>query len=342
MQHKPWSALLSTVIIASLVLAASAQAATRSPGAGSAAPGSEAAWPQKGKSISLIVPYVAGGSTDTSLRPLVAMLEKDLGIPIQYLNKEGAGGQIGVTELSRAKPDGYTLGVTLLPAVITMYLNPDRQATFTRKSFQPIAMFVQDPQFIGVKADSPYKTLKDLIEAAKAKPKSIKDGCAGILSPEHLAGLRLQKLTGTQFATVQFDGAASVLTTLLGGHVDMAISSFGLFYSSHKSKQVRLLSINDKQVHPLAPEAPPTPSLGIDLISSVTRVVSAPAGTPKPIVDKLTAAFKKAIATPAFADQMKSIGITLRYMDPDQTSKFWEEYETEVAPLVKDFQASQK
>ncbi len=325
-----WLTLVSMAIVWSL-LAAGSSAATK-----------EDAWPAKGKSISLIVPYVAGGSTDTSLRPLVAMLEKDLGIPIQYLNKEGAGGQIGVTELSRAKPDGYTLGVTLLPAVATMYLNPDREAQFTRKSFQPIAMFVQDPQFIGVRAESPYKTLKDLIDAAKAKPKFIKDGCAGILSPEHLAGLRLQKLTGAQFATVQFDGAAKVLTSLLGGHVDMAISSFGLFYGPRKSRQVRLLSINDKDVHPLAPEAPTTPSLGIDLVSSVSRVVSAPAGTPKPIVDKLTASFKKAIANPAFAEQMKNQGITLRYMDPDQTSKFWEEYEEQLVPLVKEFLASQK
>ena len=127
-----------------------------------------AAFPEKGRTLTHIVAYPPGGGTDVTARLLAPMLEKELGIQVQVLNKGGAGGQIGFTELVRSKPDGYTIGNLILPTVITTYLDPTRKAVFSRKSFQLLALQDNDPGIIAVKATGPFKTLKDLIDAAKA------------------------------------------------------------------------------------------------------------------------------------------------------------------------------
>src|SRR5690349_24290899 len=125
------------------------------------------AFPVKGRTITLIVPYAPGGVTDTGARLMAAGLEKELATSVVVLNKAGAASQIGLTELVRAKPDGYTLSYVVLPTVTTHYLVPGRDVPYTRTSFQPVAMHHFVPQTISVRTDSPYKTLADLVEAAR-------------------------------------------------------------------------------------------------------------------------------------------------------------------------------
>lgn len=132
--------------------------------------------------VTLMVPSVAGGGTDVGARILAAVAEKKMGQPIVVVNKPGAGTQVGFTELSRQKPDGYYLGFVLLPAINTIILDPERKAIFNIDSFVPIINQVIDAGLIWVRAESPYKTLKDLIEDAKKRP-----GRSGPVPPESSA-----------------------------------------------------------------------------------------------------------------------------------------------------------
>ncbi len=133
------------------------------------------------KPIQLMVAFPAGGSTDVAARIVAAIAEKALGQSIVVVNKGGAGGQIGWTELVRQKPDGYYIGFINLPATNTVILDPERKAIFTEKDFTPIINQVLDPGVIWVRADSPYKTVQDLIDAAKKSPGTIRAATTGIL-----------------------------------------------------------------------------------------------------------------------------------------------------------------
>ena len=143
--------------------------------------------------IQLMVAFPAGGSTDIGARVVASIAEKELGQPIVVVNKGGAGGQVGWTELTRQRPDGYYIGFINLPATNTVILDPERKAIFTEKDFTPIINQVLDPGVIWVKADSPYKTLKDLIDAAKKAPSTIRAATTGILSDDHLAILMTEE-----------------------------------------------------------------------------------------------------------------------------------------------------
>ncbi len=292
-------------------------------------------FPEKGKSITMILGTSPGGSTDVGARILAASMEKEWpGTRVQVENKPGAGWQIGLTALSRARTDGYTIGFTILPQTITNYLDPERKAVFTRKSFQALGMQVVDPGVIAVKASSPYKTLKDLVDAAKANPSKIKASATGILSDDHLAILQFQKLTGTKLAIVQFDGASPAMTSLLGGHTDAYFGNIGDSYTQFRVGEVRILAVMDPEENKILPGVKTTFSQGIKLVSSSSRGVSAPAGMSKEIVDVFAGAIKKAIADPEHTKKMEEQGLTVRYMDPVQMEKYWSEMEEQIKPLM--------
>jgi len=153
----------------------------------------------KGRAISYIVPFDAGGAADLVARAIAPGIEKELGTPVQIVNKPGAGSQVGVTELARSKPDGYTVGVANIPTTITTYLDSERKAIYKRDSFITVAGYAVDPDVLVVKADSPFKSAKDLIEAARTNPEKIKIASAsGKLSPPHMGILLMEKAAGRQ------------------------------------------------------------------------------------------------------------------------------------------------
>ena len=161
-----------------------------------------------GKPVMVMVAYPAGGSTDIGARVLAALAEKEIGQPMLVLNKAGAGGQVGWTELARQKPDGYYIGFINLPAINTVILDPERKATFDIDSFTPIINQVLDPGVIYVKPEGPYKTLKDVIEDARKRPGEVRAGTTGILSDDHLAILMLEEAAKMKLRIVHFDGDA--------------------------------------------------------------------------------------------------------------------------------------
>lgn len=301
-----------------------------------AAPAAKVDYPAKGKSITLIVPWDAGGINDVAARALTPFVEKELGVPIQVVNKPGAGSQIGLTEIAKAKPDGYTIGIVTLPTAINTYLEPERKAVYTRKDFEPLALHTIDPVTIAVKADSPYKTTKDLIEAAKANPEKIKAADIGVLSGKHLAILDLQKATGAKFAIVHFSGGSQAMTALLGGHIDVNFCTAGEVPSQYKAGEVRLLGIMDKQPSKFYPGITTLESQGYKVYSTSSRGWAAPAGTPKEVVDKLSAALKKAMEDPEHQKKIEATTSELRYMNPAQMAAYWAEMEEQLKPLIQE------
>ncbi len=297
-------------------------------------------FPQKGKTVQILVGFAAGGSTDVGARILASGLEKELGTSVVVVNKPGASGQIAYTILSQANPDGYTIGNTNFPSAVVTYLDPARKATYTRKHFQPLALHVIDPGLIAVKKDSPFKTLKEVIEAAKTNPKKIKICTTGIQSDETFAILQLQKMTGAQFAMVHFsEGIAKAMPAFLGGKIDVFCGNVGDLLSQFKSGEVRILGIMDDKPSPFYPGVKTFEEQGYKLYNASSRGFSVPAGTPKEIIKILSEAIKRVVTTEEHKKRMADMGLTLRYMDPEQYAKYWDEYENllkELLPLTKE------
>jgi tripartite-type tricarboxylate transporter receptor subunit TctC len=303
-------------------------------------PAMAAGFPQKGKSIQILIGFAAGGSLDVGARITASGLEKELGTPVLTVNKPGAGSQIMYTILTQSRPDGYTIGTVTFPSAIVSSLDPARKATYSRKSFDLLALHVIDPSLVAVRANSPYKSLKQLIDAAKAKPKTITITTTGVQSDEHFALLQLQKLTGAQFSLVHFSqGIAAALPPVLGGKVDVFCANVGDLLAQYKSGEMRILGIMDHERSSFYPDVKTFEEQGYKLYSASSRGFSAPAGTPKEIVDILSKALQKVMATPEHKKRMADMGLTLRYMNPVQYDKYWKEYEAmvrDLLPLTKD------
>ena len=294
-----------------------------------------AAFPEKGRPITIIVPFSAGGSVDVSARLLAPLLEKELGTPVQVQNKPGAGSQLGINTMARAKPDGYTLGYTLLPLTVTTYLNPQMKASFSRKDLQPLAMHTSDAQYVAVPSDSRFKSFKEIIEAARANPEKITTSATGNYSPEHLAILQLEKAIGAKFAIVFFDGGSAQTAALLGGHVDFQLSTLGNFTSAYKAGKVRFLAVSAREDEPRSiAEIPTIASQGHPIYSYVSRGISVPAGTPAPVVERLTKAIHKAMDSPEHKKAVSDMNMTLMYMDPAKMGAFWDDVERQTKPLL--------
>ena len=276
------------------------------------------------RAVQLIVAFPAGGSTDVGARILAAAAEKDLGQPITVVNKGGAGGQLGFTEIARARPDGYTLGFLNLPGLNTITLDPERKAAFNIDSFIPIVNQVLDPGLIWVKGDSPYKTLADLVDAAKKAPGKISACTTGILSDDHLAILMVQEAAKCEFRIVHFDGGAQQLTGVMGGHVDCAFDNVGGVFKRVLSGEVRGLAVTDVERSKFLPDVPCTKELGMaTVISSSTRGVGAPKGTPADVIKVVETAFLKAIESPEMKQKMDAVGLALKPMVGATYAKYY-------------------
>lgn len=287
------------------------------------------------KPVIVMVAYPAGGSTDIGARVLAALAEKEIGQPMVVVNKAGAGGQVGWTELARQKPDGYYIGFINLPAMNTVILDPERKATFDIDTFTPIINQVLDPGVIYVKTDSPYKTLKDLIDDARKRPGEIKAGTTGILSDDHLAILMLEEATKVKFRIVHFDGDSPQVTALLGGQIDVNFLNVGGLTPRVKSGQLRALLVMDREKCKFYPDVPTSVELGYPtVLSSSTRGIVGPKGLPEPIVKRLQATFKKAMEDPEHLKNMDKAGLAIKIMMGEEYSKYIKSVHEQVKKLV--------
>jgi len=277
------------------------------------------------RSLQIIVAAAAGGPTDVGARILASVLEKDIGQSVIIVNKPGAGAQLGLTELARARPDGYTLGMVHMPGTNTIILDPERKALFGPDGFILLVNQVFDAGAIWVKADSPFKTLADLVAAAKKEPNKISACTTGILSDDHLAIMMLEEAANVKFRIVHFDSAAQQFTAILGGHVDVAFDNVGSVRKRAAAGEVRVLAVTDSQRSKLMPDAPSTAELGYPtVLSSSTRGVAVPKGTPPAVVAYLTAALTKAMNNPDHLKKMEDVGLEVRIMDNAEFRKYFD------------------
>lgn len=326
--------LMSLVAAMGLVVAGYEHASPQST-APAAAPTKKIDYPTRGRSITAIVPYAAGGSTGLLALSVSAALAKELGVPVQVINKGGGGTQVGTTEMARARPDGYTIGYIAIPTIINTYRNPKRQAVYTRASFQPVALLTNDPGAAGVRPESPYRSFKDLVEAAKARPEKVKVSTAGIGTAGHTMELALERLTGAKFAAVHFDGDNPATIALLGEHVDTQFAVSGVFTPYARDNRVRLLMIADSKRSPFFPDVPTAKEQGFDFTFLTTRAIVVPAETPREIVDVLAAATKRALTHPDVKQQVgQNLSQEILYMGPREAAEYWARTEAELGPVL--------
>jgi tripartite-type tricarboxylate transporter receptor subunit TctC len=279
------------------------------------------------KPIQLMVAFPAGGSTDIAARIVASIAEKALGQPIVIVNRGGAGGQIGWTELVRQKPDGYYIGFINLPATNTVILDPERRATFTEKDFTPIINQVLDPGVIWVRADSPYKTVQDLIDAAKKSPGTIRAATTGILSDDHLAILMTEEAaSGAKFRLVHLEGGAAQFKEIMAGNIDVAFDNVGSIVKRVQSGEVRALAVMDDARSKFLPDVPTMKELGFPtVISSSTRGVAGPKEMPPPLVAKLRDILKKAMEDPEHVKKLEEQGLAIKIMIGDEYETYFAE-----------------
>jgi tripartite-type tricarboxylate transporter receptor subunit TctC len=277
--------------------------------------------------INLIVSFPAGGSTDIGARVVAGIAEKMIGQPIVVVNKGGAGGQVGWTELARAKPDGYTIGFINLPATNTTILDPERQAIFNEGSFTPIINQVLDPGVIWVAAESPFKTLKDVLDAAKSKPGTVRAATTGILSDDHLAILMVEEANpGVNFRLVHLLGGAAQMKETLGGNIDVSFDNVGSIVKQVKGGQVRALAVMDTVRSKFLPDVPTTKELGMpNVISSSTRGIAGPKGMDPALVKTLQDVLSKAMADADHVKRLEDAGLAIKIMIGGEYDKYYKE-----------------
>lgn len=291
-------------------------------------------YPAPGKTLTINVPWNAGGGVDAAVRLLQPGLEKTLGIPIQIVNQPGGGSQAGLTRCMAEEPDGYTLCASSLPSTNLTYLLPERNAPYKRESFKPVATIAFEYGSVIVGKNSPYKTIEDLVADARSRPGQIRAGNAGRHTNAHIDLLAFQKATGTEFAPVFFTGGAPAVTALMGGHVDIVTSTPSNYMGQVNSGDVRVLGLMSTEESPLLPGIPTVASFGYDARGFTTRTFSVQAGVPDEIVAKLEKAILEAASTQEFKEGLARLGAELRSLGAKETSELWDQVDKDLIELL--------
>jgi tripartite-type tricarboxylate transporter receptor subunit TctC len=288
--------------------------------------------------IKMIVPFPPGGVTDTVARPIADGLSRDLGQPVVVENKAGAGGAIGVGEAARAKPDGYT--IMLMLSSISILPEADkilgRKAAYETEQFKPIARITADPTVLVVRADSPWKTVKDFIEAAKAAPNKINYGSSGLYGSMHVPMAMLERAANVELTHVPYTGAGPAVAALLGGQVQAISTGPSSILQHIKAGTVRPLAHwGDKPLATL-PDVPSLESLGVDAKFVQWSGIFVPAETPQDVVDALRASAKRVANDPDIKAKILGVGSPVEYMDAPEFKAYWDKDDAVLVKAVRD------
>ncbi|MFC3058020.1 tripartite tricarboxylate transporter substrate binding protein [Paenirhodobacter populi] len=270
------------------------------------------------RNIEVIVPTAAGGGTDLLTRSFVDHANKLLAKPMGVVNKPGGGGAVGLTDVARARPNGYKLAMGFVEITILPHLGI---APFKVDDFRPIARINAEPAAITVRADSSWQTLEDFVAAAKEKPNTIRVGSSGTGSIYHLAAVAFGKAAGAEFNNVPFEGANPAVTTLIGGHIEAVSVSPAEVSTYVEAGQLRLLGVMDKERSALFPEIPTMSELGYDVSVGTWRGLLAPKNTPDDVINTLREVSRKVAENPEFQAQMKRMNMTEAYLDAPEFAK---------------------
>ncbi|NKE64421.1 tripartite tricarboxylate transporter substrate binding protein [Ramlibacter sp. RBP-2] len=286
--------------------------------------------------ITLIVPWGAGGGTDATARIIGSLMEKDLGQPVNVVNRTGGSGVVGHAAIASAPPDGYTIG---LATVEIGMMHWQGLTQLSGASYTPIGLVNADPAGIQVRADAPYKTVNDLLAAIKANPGKFKASGTGQGGIWHLAlagMLRDLKMDPASVPWVPSNGAAPGLQDMVAGGIEIAPVSLPEARSLIDAGKVKSLAIMNDKPSALYPNVPTLKSAtGSDWTMAAWRGIVAPKGLPNDIRDKLAASVKKIAASKEYNEFMASRGYGVIYAPPEEFGKYMAKSDAEMGVTMK-------
>ena len=295
-------------------------------------------WPT-GKAVTYLVPFPAGGTTDVLGRLISQKLGTVLGTSVIVDNRAGAGGSVGSEAASRAAPDGYTLlGGTISSHAINVSLYP-KIGYDPIKSFAPVTLIGTNPVVLVVNQASPYKTLKDVLDASKAKPGGLSSASAGTGTSQHLALELLAYKSGVKFTHVPYKGSGPAIQDVIGGQVDMMFDTTVVAGPHIQSGKLRAIAVTSARRIASLPDVPTIAESGIagltDFDVQSWQAIFVPAGTPAPIVERLHREIRTILATPEMQEKMKGFGMEPSDLGTTQIAAFQKAEVDKWAQVIK-------
>ncbi len=288
--------------------------------------------------ITVVNPFPPGGLADLTLRPLVGPLERILKQPVVLVNKSGAAGAVGMQSVAVAKPDGYTIlvsvpAISLLPEVDALF---GRAPVFSRDQFTGIARINADPTILVVNADLPWKSLKELLDDAKRRPGEITFSSSGIYGASHVPmEMLLEAAGGLKMRHLPTSGGGPATTAVLGGHAHLWASTTGPAAPHIKSGKFRALAVSGATRHPHFPDVPTMKELGYDVEYYLWVAVFAPKNIPAHAFQALQEATRKAVQEPDFRSAMDKIHVPIAYQSADEFNAWWDADARRLAAVIK-------
>lgn len=265
--------------------------------------------------LTMVMPYAAGGPGDTITRVFAEAMQKTLGQQILVENIAGASGTIGTTKVARAKPDGYTLLMIHVSHAtnVAMYKSlPYHPET----DFEPIGRATSGPMLIVARNDFPAKDFAEFVSLVKANPAKVSLAHAGVGSASHLCGLMVMSALGVQLNEIPYKGTGPALADLMGGQVDVLCDQTSGTVPPVKAGKIKAYAAAGKARIPSLPQLPSTSESGLQGVDiNISFGLYAPKGTPKPVLDTLTAALRKAVSDPDVRNRLDSMGISAVSVD---------------------------
>jgi tripartite-type tricarboxylate transporter receptor subunit TctC len=290
-------------------------------------------WPAK--QVNLIVPFSAGGTTDLFGRLLAQHMQKNFDKPFIVENRAGAGGNLGAAAVAKAAPDGYTF---LVGTVSTHAINPFLYSKLpydTVKDFAPVSLIARLPNILVVHPSLPVNNVQELIAHLKANPDKLSYGSSGAGTSIHLAAELFKIKTGTTMTHVPFRSSGDIMNNLTGGHINLAFDNITLAWPQVKAGRLRALAVSSTERSAIAPDVPTVADTIPGFEATSWHGVFAPAGTPKPIVDKMAAEMKRILELPEVKDKLFEIGAVASPMKPEDFVKFIDTERAKWADVVK-------
>ncbi|UFN49944.1 tripartite tricarboxylate transporter substrate binding protein [Roseomonas sp. OT10] len=283
-----------------------------------------ATWPDG--PLTLIIPWTAGGGTDTIGRALAPVMGELLGTTVTVLNRPGGNGVVGHMQIRQSPHDGLTFGVIGPQLVAAPLLGP---TPVTWQDLQPLAMLKADVLSVTVGGRTPWRTLPELLAFARANPEAVRMGNTGQGSSVHIAVLELEKKAGIALTHVPYAGAAPVVRDMLGGHLDATMASAVELRGQVASGDLRMLAVTGRERHRLFPEVPTAAEQGLDVVVSNWSGLALPKGVPEPIQRRLEETVRLAMADPRFTSVMAQQGFDMRFRGIADFTAFLHEADTQ-------------
>jgi tripartite-type tricarboxylate transporter receptor subunit TctC len=278
-------------------------------------------WPSQ--NLRILVPFPAGGSADIQARVIADELSKALEKPVIVENKPGAGGNLAATEAARSAPDGYTLYMATTSTNATNINLYEKLSYDPVRDFQPLTLVTIYPQLVVPGTRFKETDLKSLIISLKREGDKLNFGSSGVGSPTHLAGELFNREVGVHLLHIPYRGQGPAMNDLLGGQIDMMFPSIPDALPMLQSGQIHPVAVMADKRSPLLPDVPTTAELGYPALqSAIWSAVYTTAGTPKPVVDKLSSELVRIVESPAFKKKFEAMGFEVRSSTPEQLANF--------------------